>query len=62
MDPLQWFELVYCSKCKSKSCQPKSQITFTDDVSKKLLCASAIRIMLETDEDTARKLRKRKGD
>jgi hypothetical protein len=34
-------------------------MVYTDDVTKKIWCAAAIEIMLKTDEDTARKLRKR---
>jgi hypothetical protein len=62
MDPIQWFEMVYCSKCKTKSCLPKGQqMVYTEDITKKLWCVEAIKIMLITDEDTARKLRKKKN-
>lgn len=49
MNPIEWFEKTFCVKCKTKTCQPKGGMVYSNDPLSKLACLLALNAMLNID-------------
>lgn len=55
MNPLEWYQRKFCSKCKEHTCETKGGI-YTVNWNAKLACIQSAKLFLELDRPLFRKI------
>lgn len=55
MNGVEFYENRFCSKCKTKTCQPAGGMVYATDPSAKVFCALSMLVMLQLDRGLAKK-------
>ena len=58
MNPIEWYQTKYCSKCKEKTCEKTGTGVYRADWQAKLFCIMSANIMLNLDRPTLKKMKK----